>query len=77
MNFLKGIEKMKILKKRLMVVVMSLALFLTGIFAVGGIDSKKADAFSPNYNGDPYTIYYFTDYYPTVTYDELVNEFGS
>ncbi len=68
---------MKILKKRLMVVVMSLALFLTGIFAVGGIDSKKADAFSPNYNGDPYTIYYFTDYYPTVTYDELVNEFGS
>ena len=40
---------MKILKKRLMVVVMSLALFLTGIFAVGGIDSKKADAFSPNY----------------------------
>ena len=56
MNFLKGIEKMKILKKRLMVVVMSLALFLTGIFAVGGIDSKKADAFSPNYNGDPYTI---------------------
>lgn len=68
---------MKILKKKLLIVIISLVLLLTGVFVTGGIDNKKADALSLNYTGEPNTIYYFTDYYPTVTYDELVSEFGS
>ena len=66
---------MKILKNRLVFVIMSLVLFVTGIFSMGGIDTKKANALSSEYNGEPNTIYYFTDYYPTLTYNDLTSEF--
>ncbi len=64
---------MKILKKRLIVVVMSLVLFVTGIFTIGGIESKKADALSPDYN-ERDTVYYFSDSSPIL---DLGKSFGN
>lgn len=61
---------MRTLKKRLVVVVMSLVLFITGIFAVGGIDRKKAEALSPNYTGGD-TVYYFSDSTPILDEDQV------
>lgn len=67
---------MKTLKKRLVVVLMSLVLFVAGIFAMGGFDSKKAKALSPNYYGGD-TVYYFSDSTPTLNDNEVRSVAGN
>lgn len=67
---------MKTLKKRL-AIVLSLILFMTGIFAMGGIAaSKKADALSPNYYGGD-TVYYFSDSTPILNDNEVRSVAGN
>lgn len=60
---------MKILKEKLIAVVLVGVLLLTGLFAIGQIPSQKASAVPPGYKGEE--VYYFTDYYPLLSYDEF------
>lgn len=68
---------MKILKRKFVAIILAAAALFAGIFTVGWIPNQKAGALAPGYKGEPETIYYFTDYYQTVTYKELKAEFGS
>lgn len=56
---------MKIFRKRLAVVFMALIVLLSGVFAMVGVHTEKAQALSPAYQPElhPQTVYYFTDYY--------------
>lgn len=55
---------------------LAFALLVAGLASFGVFSETNASALTPDYNGDPDTIYYFSDYYPTLTYEELENEFG-
>lgn len=67
---------MKTLKNRLVVVLLAACMLVTGLFAAGGTEKQKANALSPLYQGGSDTIYYFTDYYPALSEEELINEFS-
>lgn len=75
---------MKTLTKKLSVIGIALVLFMITLFTMGGIQTAKANGPSDENvpapggdSGNQYTIYYFTDYYPTVSYNELLDEFGN
>lgn len=64
-------------EKRLSIAATALALLVAVLFAMGGIFGTSARAFVPDEECDwqPDTIYYFYDFYPTVTEERLQDEF--
>lgn len=60
---------MKTRKRQFIVVLMSLLFFVTGIFAVSGIQSTKAHALTPDYSHEE-GIYYFYDSSPSFSESE-------
>ncbi len=66
---------MKILTKRLVTALLTLAVLLGGVFAMGEAKPAKTDASASE--TQPQTIFYFSDYYPTLSYKEMETMFGA
>lgn len=68
---------MKKLSKKFTALSLVLAIILSGLIVFGGLKKERAMAYSSDYSGDPDTIYYFTDFYPTIDATTLTATYGS
>ncbi|MBQ8429301.1 MAG: hypothetical protein IJX30_04325 [Clostridia bacterium] len=55
---------------------MAFAVLFGGVFSLFGVNNVKAKALGGNYFGQDNAIYYFSDYYPTLSNIELSSSFG-
>ncbi len=68
---------MKSIKKKIVALFLAIALLATGFAAVRLSIGSEVSALAPGYNGEPDTVYYFFDYYPTLPYSTMEPTFGS
>ena len=57
--------------KKSIVIVMAFMMLMLSFASFGGIKEAQADS------THPYTIYYFSDYYPTLNYTKLNNSLAA
>lgn len=68
---------MATIKKFFISVALAFVMMFTGITALYGMESKQAKALTPTYTGQSNTIYYFSDFYPTIDHTSMVDAFGT
>lgn len=67
---------MKKTKNRIVAILLAFLAFAVSLAALDfGKHTDTASALSEDYNGEPDTIYYFFDYYPTTTYSAMVDKY--
>lgn len=68
---------MATIKKFFISVALAFVMMFTGITALCGMESKQAKALTTTYSGQSNTIYYFSDFYPTIDHTSMVDAFGT
>ena len=67
---------MKRLAQKSILMIIAFAIIITGAVMITDNNTTEAKALSPNYMGESDTIYYFTNYYPTVGYTTMYDDFS-
>lgn len=67
---------MKRLAQKSILTIIAIAIIIIGAVTITDNKTMEAKALPPNYMGESDTIYYFTNYYPTVGYTTMYDEFS-
>ena len=70
-------ETMKRLAQKSILMIIAIAIIITGAVMITDNKTTEAKALSPDYTGDPYTIYYFSDYYPSIDVTTMFDLYGN
>lgn len=68
---------MKRLAQKSILMIIAIAIIIIGAVTITDNKTTEAKALSPDYTGDPYTIYYFSDYYPSIDVTTMFDLYGN